>query len=309
MRTYRLLWLGLLACAGLLFLSRRSGEGSSLRLEERVVMLVLALGLAAYVVSIGGDPRHYRYLAFPFCIAVCATGGLATPVLRRLGIAGAAVVLPLGLGLLSVSAAFHPPQLSRHPFTHREEHTRIGHINDPSKHRHKPELQHGAWITRGNPQGMRRFRDSGGRYDMSETATEWWCHLVYEHYDRWVVHALGLTDGFLARTPMAFERPAHKWGLYPLAVDLVRMYRSGIEPRPGAFARYVETGRAPAWMGENLGALEVIERKVWNRHDPIENLRLAFTRVPEIRVPQQPEYRPWQQPELVEEFGLAQEGR
>jgi hypothetical protein len=105
---------------------------------------------------------------------------------------------------------------------------------------------------------------------------------------------------------MRFDRPAHKWGLYPLAVDIVRMYRSGIEPEPGAFRRYVDEGGSPGWMGRNLESLEVIERKVWNKHDVIENLRLALTFPAPIDAPQRPDFRPWQNRSLMKKYVLPE---
>ena len=38
-----------------------------------------------------------------------------------------------------------------------------------------------------------------------------------------------------------------------------------------------EAGTAPPWIAANLDTLEVIERKTFNRHRFLENLRLAFT--------------------------------
>jgi hypothetical protein len=38
----------------------------------------------------------------------------------------------------------------------------------------------------------------------------------------------------------------------------------------------VATRRVPAWVANNLETIELIERKVYNRHDLLENLGLAF---------------------------------
>lgn len=46
------------------------------RIGARVVILLGALSVTLYVIKIGGDPRHYRYLAFPFCAVVAATTGI-----------------------------------------------------------------------------------------------------------------------------------------------------------------------------------------------------------------------------------------
>ena len=51
----------------------------------------------------------------------------------------------------------------------------------------------------------------------------------------------------------------------------------------------VEEGRAPEWIANNLEAIELIERKVYNRHDLFENLQLALQVPPKISP--QPEAR------------------
>ena len=64
-------------------------ENASPRIGARLFMLALALPVLAYVVKIGGDPRHYRYLAFPVCLTLCAVRdwsskcGFATACGRR----------------------------------------------------------------------------------------------------------------------------------------------------------------------------------------------------------------------------------
>ena len=45
----------------------------------------------------------------------------------------------------------------------------------------------------------------------------------------------------------------------------------------GMYRRAVEAGSAPAWVGENLETIEVIERKIYNNHNFGENLVLALT--------------------------------
>ena len=51
------------------------------------------------------------------------------------------------------------------------------------------------------------------------------------------------------------------------------------------YRRAVAAGTAPKWVEENLAAIEVIERKIYNRHDPLENLRLALAFPGPIVVP------------------------
>jgi hypothetical protein len=108
----------------------------------------------------------------------------------------------------------------------------------------------------------------------------------------------------LAMTPMETDRPAHKWGLYPLAQDLVRMYRSGIEPERGAFRQYVASGQAPQWIRDNVERLEAVGLRAWNRHDMIENIGLAFSRPEPIQAPQDMEIRPWDDRRTMQQFVL-----
>ena len=89
-----------------------------------------------------------------------------------------------------------------------------------------------------------------------------------------VVQSFGLTDGFLARVNMRSDKPAHKYGLNPLADDICRI-DSQYPPGRGMYRKAVADGRAPGWVAENIDSIEEIERKVYNRHDFIENLRLA----------------------------------
>jgi hypothetical protein len=58
---------------------------------------------------------------------------------------------------------------------------------------------------------------------------------------------------------------------------------------PGEFRRRVQQGRAPEWIRDNLASVEVLERKIYNRGDIRENLRLAFTFPARIRVPERRE--------------------
>jgi hypothetical protein len=52
-------------------------ESEYTRLGARGVIFACALLVTLYVVKVGGDPRHYRYLAFPFCLVVAGTCGIA----------------------------------------------------------------------------------------------------------------------------------------------------------------------------------------------------------------------------------------
>jgi hypothetical protein len=38
----------------------------------------------------------------------------------------------------------------------------------------------------------------------------------------------------------------------------------------------VDQGRAPSWVVNNLDKIKLIERKIYNRHDLMENLKIAL---------------------------------
>ena len=52
------------------------------------------------------------------------------------------------------------------------------------------------------------------------------------------------------------------------------------------YRRAVEDGSAPRWVEENLASIETIERKIYNRHDFAENLRLALAFPDRIVIPE-----------------------
>jgi hypothetical protein len=275
-----------------------SGGIPRLLLAERAMMLLLAALVAAYVVKIGGDPRHYRYLAFPFCLAILATVGLVEHLQLRWSrrVPGWAFGIAAVVSLLIVGSRY-PRQLDRHPLlgpapqqpltledrSGPEEipfHLTVGMINDAAVHRHHPELEHDPWAGAAAADLKDAYRRAGMEpvdrpYD--DIVIHHWCFTMYAEPDSRMINKFGLTDAFLGRTRMIAVRPAHKYGLKPFADDIERVLRA-VDNRPhrGMFRRVVEGGDGKAWMRDNLDSIETIERKVYNRHDLGENLRLAL---------------------------------
>ena len=76
----------------------------------------------ATLVKIGGAPIHYRYMAFPFCLAVCALAGLAESFLFAFRLDRFRPLAPIaGVAVAALAFLSCPRQLSEHPFTPRGE--------------------------------------------------------------------------------------------------------------------------------------------------------------------------------------------
>ncbi|MCK4343604.1 MAG: hypothetical protein KAY37_17970 [Phycisphaerae bacterium] len=273
-----------------------SESGAALEIRKRLLLVALAGCIALYVIKIGGDPRHYRYLAFPFCLCICVCAGLVEQVVARFSLPAPRIILTaVGLLVIARAATFYPPQLDAHPFGGEEKCEFVNKINDASGHRHNKTLAQSPWSSGAEKEIKGRYAEFRARNPAcghTGLAVGSWCVTLYERFDDRFVQALGLTDPILARTEMKADRPAHKLGLNPLAKDLGRLVgRFGNAPRRGMYRKAVEQGRAPPWVAENLESIEIIEHKMLNTHDFIENLRLAFTFPEKIRIPPRLETR------------------
>jgi len=302
--TYGTYWL--VGAFALLALSLRREPG--IRLGERALLLASSLAVCAYVAKIGGDPRHYRYLAFPFVVIACSWSGLLEHALarwpegsRRNGARLAAAAVAFGTFFL------YPAQLSKHPIGRDAAHTKLEEINDAQYHRLKEDLTYSPWTLAAQieqlddaqldlvygespllPAGPVDIRDEYARWRASaETPANYplttigWCATSWRMFTHTFVHWDGLTDPILARTSATSWRAAHKKDLHPLGADLARL-RSEFGSSPDAFRRAVEAGKAPAWVASNLESIERIAAKAFNRHELGPNLALALERIPRI---------------------------
>lgn len=246
----------------------------------RLTMLGMALPVLLYVVKVGGASVQYWYLAFPFCLAIAATSGLAELAARHVSPLGFRGWAPL-LGLLTAvaSLALFPPQLDRHPLREGAEAKPLRGINDPQWHRNLLRRRGGDWPATTSPARQMEWRQSAEPFAYSSVFRAGLCIQIYERYGARVVHMFGLTDPFLARVNAVAHKPGHKRELWLLAQDLVELRR---DAKNGSLARAVAEGRAPSWIVENLATMEIIERKMYNRHRLGENLRLALS--PRLRI-------------------------
>ena len=276
----------LIGLAALYFALRRRLSPGTLHRSERLLMVLLALTVAGYVVKVGGAPIHFKDLAFPFALVVLSGGGLLETAGARWtrGVRAWAIVGSLILGLAVASA--HSRQLKHHPILHRGAfgHQTVQLISDAALHR-APSMGlipgRGAGIQAlSYDTAKRRYEKQGKRV---ATQVESWCRTAYVRPSVRVVHSRGLTEPFLARTPVHSDRPAHKFGLELLAEDVARVRRTqGF--RAGAFESALEEERGKEWMRRNLESIRGIEARVYNGHDFLRNLALALTPPEVIRV-------------------------
>lgn len=259
-----------------------TGPGVRLEIPERLMMIALALSITAYVIKIGGDARHFRFLAFPFCLLICASSGIVEHVLARYRhSAMLAIRVAVVLFVVLRSATLYPSQLSAHPFFGEETHKRVNKINDASWHRHLHRLAQPPWgaaVGISLRSAFERFQVEHPDHRYKSVLAGASCVQSYRRFGFRVVHTLGLTDPILSRVDVKTDRPAHKYGLRPLARDMksIIAYFDN-SPHKGMYRKAVEQGKAPRWIAENIESIEIIEQKMFNTHDFIENLRLAFT--------------------------------
>jgi len=250
----------------------------------RLAMLGIAGAIALYFVRIGGDPRHFRYLAFPFTLATAASAGLIEAGLVTFAPGmGNRWVRPLALSAAVTSIlvfSCYPPQLGAHPARGRVPHETVNLINDAAIHRNDPYRRMDPWSFEKITPTLPEPRTDEGDWRMMATGI---CERAYRSPHSRIVHSMGLTDAILARANVPVKRPAHKPALIPLAEEILRVHGRHVAAR-GMYRRAVEEGSAASWMVANLDTIEVIERKIYNRHDFFENLALALQFPPRLTI-------------------------
>jgi hypothetical protein len=301
----------------LLFLALKRLRAPNLRCQERLALLFLAAPVVAYVIKIGGDPRHFRYLAFPFVLSVLATGGLLEHALALVRSPRARQISLGATTLFMITCVSNfPRQLDHHPILRKPLRTlnpQINLIGDAAAHRMRFNQLTPPWHDPESPSfralsyadAVRRYQEESSTKRLLPTAplgetvpaphmrpgltleglpitSDSWCQNGYLHQAIPIIHNLGLTEPFLARTNMRSDRPAHKYGLRPIAHDIMRI-RGRYGFGRGVFDQVVAESKNPQnWIVKNIDSLRAIENKVYNKHDFIENLRLALTPVAKL---------------------------
>ncbi len=273
----------LLLPGGLLLLLVARRRGLEARTAERLVMLLVAALVATYVVRVGGDARHFRYLAFPYVLATVSLAGLVETVVGARASRASRVALPAAAVVLAVvTASRYPTQLDEHPALRPAAvaHASDG-IQDATTHRgwglitqvvdSGPESLDEAEVPRGEP------------FAYHDAVIGPYCVLHYRFLHDRAVHSLGLTEPVLARMDAPAARPGHRPDLMRFAPRLEAL-RAEHGREPGSWHLALSADDAPDWVADNLAALEVLARRRRNRHDLAENWRLALEPVGVIAV-------------------------
>jgi hypothetical protein len=252
----------------------------------RLIMLLCALIQTAYVVRVGGDMMHHRFLAFSFVLAVLAAAGIIdglwsrmdTNKRRALDLAAATVCLAL-------SASFYPPHLQTNPLLGPPDvvpgpPALIDGTNDAMSHRMHRDLRFSPWVLASKLDQRERYSEyrlSGAGSRHERVVSEGWCYDAFVAFDARVVHRWGLTDPILARLDLPWSRPGHRKGLDAFARQL--MYHQQFAARGERELRFraadTKRQRLPDWIRKNLDAVDLLQRKMYNSHRWKENIALA----------------------------------
>jgi len=268
---------------------RMKTRGIHLFTSQRMLMLCAGLSITAYVIKIGGAPVHYRYLAFPYCVIICATGGLLEHMTAVLKIHRHAKTLFLLCLLIMVITVMRYPDrlIDTHPFfddkdmSHHHNNNNIGDASAPRVFWGLTPPQWGSGSEIEFSEGMKSFHKYYGASFYRDVLATTTCSHAHRKFDYQVIHGFGLTEPFLARTNMFTDGPAHKRGLIPMSEEIAKIRRKyGFHK--GAFRKALEDKDCPNWVQENIDVIERIELKVYNRHRFLENIRLTFMKVGRI---------------------------
>jgi len=272
-----------LALVAYFWLRRRYGR-DFLQEDDRVLMIITALPVLAYVVKIGGSYQHFRYLSFPFCLGVFASAGLAEMLFRHVGRRHRAMILSATACMALLFFSHYPRQLQQHPAFR----SGFGYafkyflkISEAANSRFDgthitPDLFSVLPVDLSFDRAASAFAEA-----KPELFSHYWCQAAFLNPRALVIHSLGLTEPFLARTVMQPSSPGHYWGLEEMAKSIMDLrHRYGF--RPGVFAFALRQGSAPSWVENNLQSISQIEQKIYNRHNFSENLNLALTPVVKI---------------------------
>ena len=284
-RAYQLAPLAAVVVAAAVVAWRRTD--SIPRLRERIMMLLCALLQAAYVVRVGGDMMHHRFLVFSFVLVALSTAGILESLWGKARISRRTTMdMTAAVGCALLSALLYPPHLESNPLWGptgpvNAPPVLIDGTNDAMSHRRHEDL-HLPVLTLKPQLDLReqyvayRAKHADGRHE--RVSGEGWCYDAFYAFDTQIVHRWGLTDPILARLALPWARPGHREGLQTYAVQLMyhRQFALSGERELQFRAAQAKRQRIPEWIARNLETIELIERKMYNQHRLRENLALAM---------------------------------
>jgi hypothetical protein len=248
--------------------------------RARIGMWAMGGASMAYVIKVGGDMMHFRLYAFPFVLLTLSLGGWVEQALARetARLRAAAQALSVLAGVTFFAA--YPWFLSEHPWG-REEKRELDHgISDAAAHRYSWPLTFEAPRWEEDRQRLVAYAQASSSH--LGVATHGNCAPMFNDFENRYVHGYGLTEPFLARINVPEQRPAHKQDLVRLAKDLVTLRQLFPDTRAGVSERAMAAGIAPPWMQKNRAQVAMIEKRLYNQHEFLENLRNALKRIPRL---------------------------
>ena len=253
---------------------------------ERLYMGLVAIVVIAYVVKIGGDAFHYRYLAFSYVLLLCSLGG-SLEILFIQAVSGFYKYLIVTLAIFSCAWAFLgvPRQLEKHPLYFPNVRTKIvDRIEDgPCFHRSWPIIkQFSKWRFKLTPEQIESGPAEGIGYNRKKILTIVTAAMFYQKIFNYGIQAPGFADRDLAFINVSAARPGHKPAVRPYLHDIEGLIESGLPRERGMYRKAVENGIASKWMLRNLHTLEKLEKRTFNQHLFFANLKLAFMRIDRI---------------------------
>ncbi len=261
---------------------------SPLRLAPRAAMLVSALGITAYVIRTGGSAMHYYYLAAPLTLTLCSLAGLSEIAIAASECSDASTrrkrwAQPAMVAFACLALCLYPPNLDQHPISGRAkmlENPSQTIITDPAFFKNRREhLKSWPLIV-----DMVAFAPKLKSEGYKQWTRSTWCDTIHSDYEIRSIHGYGLTDGILARADVPEKKRGHKPALRAMAQKIIKIQKAATVIDRGMYREAVMRGDAPLWVVKNLETLELIELKIYNRHDLGENLRLALRRTPQINL-------------------------
>jgi hypothetical protein len=252
----------------------------------KLAMILAAAAVLIWVARIGGDMIYHRFVAFPTTLLLCSIAGsgeiIVEPIKRvhlRNLLAGLWTAAAFGLSLAS-----YPPSLAAPPWTN----PKILHwhkIAEAQWHRQHPHLAPSPERVSQDRQLLDAYADIVANHTpQTRVLVSPWCRNAFFAPSQYVINLYGLTDAILARIESDFGRPGHRLlGQTPHDIAAVIRLAAG-RREPGIYRSAVKTGKAARWIKRNLATIEMIERKIYNRHRFLENLNWAFQPVGRIPV-------------------------